>query len=86
VESSCIENTKLERKEEKKLKERNLRRRRRNSHCASASARLAGETRPKTGQVTSMPASAVIVSINLLKNNDKVYTLLFINNRFIRYF
>jgi len=59
VESSCIKNTKLERKEEKKLKERNLRRRRQNSHCASASARSAGETRPKTGQVTSMPASAV---------------------------
>jgi len=47
------------REEEKKLKERNLRRRRRNSHCASACARSAGETRPKTGQVTSMPASAV---------------------------
>ena len=47
------------REEEKKLKERNLRRRRRNSHCASASARSAGETRPKTGHVTSMLASAV---------------------------
>jgi hypothetical protein len=47
------------REEEKKLKERNLRRRRRNSHCASASARSAGETRPKTGHVTSVPASAV---------------------------
>jgi hypothetical protein len=37
VESSCIENTKLERKEEKKPKERKLRRRRQNSHYASVS-------------------------------------------------
>jgi hypothetical protein len=52
------------RKEEKKLKERNLRRRRRNSHCTSANAKSTGETKPKTGHVTSMPASAVILLRN----------------------
>ena len=62
VESSCIENTKLKRIEEKKPKERKLRRRRRNSHCANASARSASETRPKTGHVTSVPASAVTIT------------------------
>jgi len=49
------------REEEKKLKERNLRRRRRNSYCANASARSAGETRPKTGHVTSVPVSAITI-------------------------
>jgi len=63
------------REEEKKLKEKNLRRRRRNSHCASASARSAGETRPKTGHVTSVPASAVTIILfifNFLKKKLKI--------------
>ena len=71
MESSCIENTKLERKEENKLKERNLRRRRRNSHCISASARSAGETRPKTSHVTSMPASAVTAGVGVYRDELK---------------
>ena len=71
------------REEEKKLKERNLRRRRRNSHCISASARSAGETRPKTGQVTSMLASAVtliILNSNFSKSFIRLINKLIKNN------
>jgi hypothetical protein len=59
IESNYIKKTKLKRKEEKKLKKRNLKRRRQNSYCASA--RLATETRLKTGHVTSILANAVIL-------------------------
>jgi hypothetical protein len=47
VEFSCIENTKLERKEEKKLKERIVKEKTTKQPLRQASARPVGETRPK---------------------------------------